>query len=192
MILIVKNLKSATLPWLAMILVIITMIFVLHSQGRRWWCACGQPALWAGDNWSPHNSQHLLDPYSFTHILHGLVFCGLWALLIPGISPAWRGFLTIVLAAGWEIVENTQYIIDRYRQATMALGYQGDSIANSLGDIVMCSLGFVLARALGWRKSALLFVFTELWLLLWIKDNLTLNIIMLIYPLDAIKAWQMH
>jgi hypothetical protein len=132
----------------------------------------------------------LFDPYSFTHILHGVLIWGLIAWGLPRLSPAWALPLAVCLEALWEILENSPFIIERYRTATIALGYQGDSIVNSLGDILSCSLGFVLARRMGWRWSIAAVVATELILLLWIRDNLLLNIVMLIWPIDAIRNWQ--
>jgi hypothetical protein len=164
----------------------------LHHQGRRWWCACGQPFLWAGDVHSEHNSQHLFDPYSFTHVLHGVVFCGLLAWIAPRVPTAWRFVLALGLASLWEVIENSTFVIERYRSATASLGYEGDSVANSLGDILSCGVGFVLARWLGPRWSIVLFLVTEGVLLLWIRDDLLLNVIMLIYSLPEIKAWQME
>lgn len=172
------------LAWLAV------TAFLLHRQGRSWWCACGQTHLWCGDIHNEHCSQHLFDPYSFTHVLHGIAFCGILAWAIPRISPVWRLFITVVIESLWELLENSQLIIQRYRAATIALGYEGDSIINSLSDILCCAAGFVLARRLGLRWSFVFFVATELVLLFWIRDNLTLNIVMLICPLDAIKTWQ--
>ena len=166
-------------------------IIQLHRQGRIVWCACGQWNLWAGDIWSSHNSQHVFDPYSFTHVLHGLVFYGVLVWLWPRLSLAWRLTAAVFLEALWEILENAPFIIQRYREATIGLGYEGDSIINSFADIVCCGIGFVLARYLGWRRSAMLFVVTELVLLVWVRDNLTLNVLMLTCPVDAIKSWQM-
>jgi hypothetical protein len=162
----------------------------LRYQGRRWWCACGQPWLWVSDAWGPHNSQHLLDPYSFTHVLHGMILCGLLALSLPRVAPVWRLWITLAAEALWEIVENSAFVIERYRAATAAVGYQGDSIANSLGDILSGGVGFVLAWYLGWRWSVVVFVVIEVVLLFWIRDNLTLDIVMLIHPSEGIKAWQ--
>jgi len=178
-------------PWLVIAGIMAVMVFLLHRQERIWWCACGELYPWAGDIWSAHNSQHWLDPYSFTHVLHGVLFCGLLAWLLPRLSGSWRLTLSIALEAVWEVLENSPLIIQRYREATIGLGYEGDSIANSLADILCCTLGFLLARRLGFRWSALLFVVTELVLLVWVRDNLTLNILMLLCPIEAIKAWQM-
>jgi hypothetical protein len=147
--------------------------------------------VWAGNVWSSDNSQHLLDPYSFTHMLHGFAFCGLLAWVMPKLSWDWRLWLAILIEAAWEVLENSDFVINRYREATAALGYQGDTVINSLGDIVVCGLGFLLARQLGLRRSIVVFVLTEVVLLIWIRDSLLLNILMLIYPVDEVKAWQM-
>ncbi len=164
----------------------------LHLQGRTWWCACGGFSLCAWDIWSSHNSQHLFDPYSFTHILHGVVFCGMIFLIFPKLSLGWRLWMAILAECLWEILENSRFVIDRYREATIALGYEGDSIVNSLGDIGCCAVGFILAWRLGFRKSLVFFIVTELVLLLWMRDNLTLNVLMLLCPIDAVKQWQMR
>lgn len=155
------------------------------------WCACGQTLVWAGNIWSQHNSQHPFDPYSFTHMLHGFMFCGLLAVLLPKLAQSWQWALAVVMESVWEVVENSNLIIQRYREATLALGYTGDTIINSFADILLCGTGFLVARKLGGRRAIAVFLVTELILLFWIKDSLLLNIVMLIYPVDAIKAWQM-
>jgi hypothetical protein len=183
--------NANAMPWLAMLLVVMATVVTLSFQGRVAWCSCGGISPWTSDIWSSHCSQHLFDPYSLSHILHGLVFYALLAWLCPKMPSAWRLCLAIVLEAGWEVIENSEFTIQRYRTATMALDYMGDSIANSLGDIFCCGLGFLLAKRLGGIKSLALFLGVELVMLAWIRDNLSLNVIMLICPIDAIKAWQM-
>ena len=178
------------LPWLAIVVILAGTALLLRSQGRSWWCSCDYLLLWSGDPWSSDNSQHLLDPYSFTHVLHGFVLCGLLALIVPRLSTVWQLWLAVSVEALWELVENSEYVIRRYREETAALGYHGDTIVNSFGDILVCGLGFVLARHLGFRRAFVLFVLTEIALAIWIRDNLTLNIVMLIHPIDAIKEWQ--
>lgn len=177
-------------PWLAVVVVLVGTAFFLHNQGRLWWCSCGYLLLWSGDPWSSDNSQHLLDPYSFTHVLHGFLFYGLLALIVPRLSMVWRLWLAVSIESMWEVVENSEFVIQRYREETAALGYQGDTVVNSLSDILLCGLGFVLAYHLGFRRTFALFVVTEVALAIWIRDNLTLNILMLIYPIDAVKEWQ--
>jgi hypothetical protein len=172
-------------------IVVLLTIVLLRRQGRRWWCACGRGNLWAGNIHSAHNSQHLLEPYSFTHVLHGMGFAGLLTLILPQSSWRWRLALALLLEAAWELAENTDAVIQRYRSTTLALGYEGDTVANALGDLGCCAAGLLLARRLGWRRSALVFVGTEAVLLIWIRDSLLLNILMLIAPVEAIKVWQM-
>lgn len=177
-------------PLLAIGGALVAAMFQLRNQGRSWWCSCGQPFLWAGDIWSSDNSQHLLDPYAFTHVLHGFVFFWLLSWLLPRMPRLWQLSLAILLEALWEVFENTEFTIQRYREATAALGYFGDSVANSLGDVVTCGIGFWIAQRLGFLWSLLAFVAIELVLLIWIRDSLILEVLMLIYPIDAIKSWQ--
>ncbi len=179
-------------PWLAILSVLVAATLQLGRQGRAWFCACGRVLVWTGEAWSGNTSQHLFDPYSFTHLLHGFVFCGLLAWWGgPRVSWQWRLWLAVVAEACWEIFENTEFVVRRYRENTMALGYAGDTVLNSLGDILACALGFLLARQLGWRRALVVFALTELVLLIWIRDSLLLNVLMLLYPSDSIKAWQM-
>ena len=131
-----------------------------------------------------------MDPYSFTHLLHGFLLCGLLALTVPRLSVVWQLWLAVSIEAVWELIENSEFVIRRYREQTAALGYHGDTIVNSLADILVCGLGFVVAQRLGFRRTFALFVLTEVTLAIWIRDNLTLNIVMLVHPIDAIKEWQ--
>ncbi len=177
-------------PWLVITIILMATAYQLRAQGRLWWCSCDRVMLWAGNVWSAHNSQHLFDPYTFTHLLHGFLFCWLLTLCAGRWPTRWRLCLAISIEAFWEVVENAEFIIQRYREATAALGYQGDTVLNSLGDIIACGVGFMLAAWLGFRRSLLVFALVEVALLIMIKDSLILNIIMLIYPLESIKAWQ--
>ncbi len=177
-------------PIAASALILIVHPLALWLEGRRWWCACGQPFLWSGDVHSRHNSQHLADPYSFSHVEHGILFYGLFTWLWPRMPVGWRFVLTLALEAGWEIAENTNAVIERYRAATISLDYFGDSIGNSIGDVLSCLLGFCLARRIGFWGSLAVVVATEVVMLYWIRDNLLLNIVMLLHPFDAVKQWQ--
>jgi hypothetical protein len=177
-------------PWLALAAIMVAAVLQLRRQGRLWSCACGRVLLWSGDAWSADNSQHLFDPYSFTHVLHGFLFCGLLAWLLPRLSAVWQLTLASAIEAVWEVLENSAFIINRYRENTLALGYTGDTIINSFGDMLACGVGFMLARRLGLRRTLLIFLLTEIALLIWIRDSLILEILMLIHPVDAIKAWQ--
>jgi hypothetical protein len=178
-------------PVFAVALMLAVTALELHRQGRLWVCSCGQLRLWVGGAWSPETSQQLFDPYAFTHVLHGLAFCGLLALLLPRLPLRWRFALAVACECAWEMIENTNLVIERYREATAALGYAGDTVVNSLGDIASCAVGFAVARRLGWLRSAILFAATEVALLVWVRDSLLLNILLLIYPSQKIRAWQM-
>jgi hypothetical protein len=172
-------------------LILLTLV-TLRAEGRHWWCACGQPFLWEGNIWCEHTSQHFFDPYTFSHILHGVIFCGIF-YWIPGFRRhvGWMLCAAIGLEGLWEIAENSSFVINRYRETTIALGYEGDSILNSLSDILCCASGFLLAHKIGWKASVAFFVIVELVLLWSIRDNLTLNVLMLLCPIEGIKTWQM-
>ena len=177
-------------PPLAVSAILAATAIALRAQGRMWFCDCGRFRLWTAEAWGAETSQQLFDPYSFTHVLHGFAFAGLLALVAPKLAGRWRLTLAVALEAVWEIAENTRYVIDRYREATAALGYTGDTVVNSLGDIAACGLGFEIARRLGLRLSLVAFALVEIALLLWIRDSLLLNVLMLVYPLDSVRAWQ--
>ena len=176
---------------LAIILSCVAAAILLRVEGRLWICACGSVQAWSGQICSADNSQHFLDPYSFTHVLHGFLFFWLIAWLLGRLSGPWQLALAIAVEGFWEVFENTNFIIDRYRSETAALGYNGDTVINSFGDILCCLVGFVIARRLGWRRSLIAFGLLELVLILWIKDSLLLEILMLVIPIDAIRGWQM-
>lgn len=171
--------------------VLVATAILLHLEGRLWICSCRRLQVWAGKICSSDNSQHFLDPYSFTHILHGFLFFWLIAWLAPRLTSYWKLTLAIGVEALWEVFENTNFIIDRYRSATAALGYNGDTVVNSLGDILCCVIGFIIAQGLGLRRSLIVFAALEVVLIVWIRDSLLLEILMLVFPIDAIKALQM-
>ena len=151
----------------------------------------GKFGWWEGNIWSRENSQRFADPYSFSHLVHGMVFYAALWLIARKLPVRHRLLLALAVEAGWEILENSPFIINRYREATISLGYVGDSVLNSSSDIVMMTLGFLFAwRARPWVSVAAIVVM-EAGCAFWIRDNLTLNIIMLIHPIDAIKHWQM-
>lgn len=171
--------------------VLLLMILLLRAQGRLFLCACGQFEIWTSDTCSSNNSQQLFDPYSLTHVLHGFLFFYLIVLVFKRLARSWQLVLAIALEAVWEVFENSSFVIDRYRTATAALGYQGDTVVNSAGDLVCAVIGFVIAQRVGVRWSLILFALLELILILWIHDSLLLQILMLVRPIEAIKSWQM-
>jgi hypothetical protein len=164
---------------------------VEFAMGRVLWCRCGYIKLWHGVVYSSENSQHLTDWYTFTHILHGIAFYALLWLAARQLDPRWRFVLAVLLESTWEVVENTPLVINRYRTATIALDYFGDSIINSIGDIFTMMAGFWIARKAPVWVSVGVFVAVEVLLAVVIRDNLTLNILMLIHPFEAIKRWQL-
>lgn len=178
-------------PWLLIVASFGATAILLRLEGRLWICACGRLLIWVGQVCSSDNSQHILDPYSFTHVLHGFLFFWLITWLVPRLKAGPQLSLAVAVEALWEVFENTNFIIERYRTATAALGYNGDTVVNSLGDILCCVLGFLIARRLGFRRSLIAFVALEFVLILWIRDSLLLEILMLVAPVDVIRNWQM-
>ena len=182
--------KSRRWPWLVTAALVATTITVERIEGRRWWCACGSPLLFSGA-WSEHTSQHFLDPYSFSHVVHGMLLAGLAWLVARRFSVAWRFCFALSVECIWEMVENSDPVINRFRTANAALGYHGDTVINSLGDVLSCAVGIVLAPRVGLRWSIALAIAIEGALLVTIRDNLLLDLVMLICPIDSIRQWQM-
>jgi hypothetical protein len=160
------------------------------AMGRKLWGISGQPGVWSGDVNSSHNSQFMTDPYSFSHVTHGMLLYALLRLLARNVPVRLRALIVLMAEASWEIFENSDMIIQRYRAATISLHYYGDSVMNSMCDILACMVGFGLAYVLPPRVSIVAVVVLELTLALWIRDGLFLNIVMLIHPVPAIRAWQ--
>lgn len=170
--------------------IIALQAIILYAMGRLPICGCGFVKLWEGNAFGPGNSQHLSDWYTPSHIVHGFLFyCFAWAIFRKS-SIAWRFAFAVFLEAAWEVVENTPWVINYYRNNTVSLGYVGDSIINSVMDVVWMSLGFLVAWRVPVLASIALILALEGIAAYVIRDNLTLNVLMFIHPFESIKAWQ--
>ena len=177
---------------LAVIAILAFTALIEQGMGRVPFCKCGLIRLWSGNIWSNQASQQFTDPYTFTHILHGVLLCALvWKLTGKRLSVAGRFVAAVMLESAWEVFENTDFIIQRYRDVTISLDYYGDSVLNSIGDICAMMLGFVLAARLPVRVMVIGSCVLDVLLLLFIRDSLALNVLMLICPVQAIKNWQL-
>jgi hypothetical protein len=171
--------------------IFVALAIILSLMGRDGWCSCGF-GLWTSDAWSNNTSQNLGDPYSFSHVLHGLLFYGVLTLVARQLPLRHRLLLAVLLEVAWEILENTPFVINKYRAGTASLEYYGDSVLNSVGDVLSTIFGFWVAARVPWRWSVGFFVVLELLMLFTIRDNLTLNVLMLVHPIDFIKEWQIE
>jgi hypothetical protein len=173
-------------------LVLAVAAAVLAAMGRPWWCEAGDASPWSGDVWSRHNSQHLVDPYTITHVMHGFAaYAGLWLLVRQVVGAPGRAAIAVGIETAWEILENTDAMIERYRATTISLDYYGDSVTNSVGDVIAFVAGYLGATVLPVWLAVGSFLAVDALLVLWIRDSLLLNVLMLVHPIEAVKSWQM-
>jgi hypothetical protein len=185
------HLKLTRRHWVFIALIVLATVAIEWWMGRLPFGPDGRFGWFEGDIWSAAQSQRVADPYSVTHLAHGFLFYGLLFLVARRQPVTVRLLLAITLEAIWEILENSPIVIDRYRAVTIAQGYVGDSILNSVSDIVMAAVGFLMAWRLPVLVSLALVVVAEILMVYFYRDNLTLNIVMLLWPIDAIREWQM-
>ena len=172
--------------------IVAVMGLALHAMGQPLWCAGGEPWIWSSEVWSWHNSQHLFDPYTLSHVSHGLLLAVALRALLPASRYRTRGFvIAVAFEAAWEVLENSDVVIRRYRETTMSLDYFGDSVANSIGDVLAMMAGYLAAARLHTREALAVFIVLEVGLALWIRDGVLLNVLMLVAPAEAVKAWQL-
>jgi hypothetical protein len=167
----------------------IVFVGLLLLEARPWWCKYGIGLVTGA--WEHCTSQHFFDPYSLTHALHGIIFY--WALrpFATKMPLRWRLVTAVVIEIAWELLENSPWVIERYRQQTASLDYTGDSILNSVGDVIWTIAGFASASQFSWKVALAVLVVVELAMLVLIRDNLTLKVIMLFFPLESLKQWQL-
>ncbi len=160
------------------------------STGRSLFGPDGQFGWWESDVWSNENSQRVADAYSFSHIIHGMLFYAFLWLVARKLPLKYRFLIALIIEACWELLENSPLIINRYREATIALGYVGDSVLNSVCDVFMVVIGFIIAKFSKIWFAILLIIVFEVGCLFWVRDNLTLNVLMLVHPVESVKVWQ--
>ena len=182
--------NAARIATLTILGIMTVQAVTLHLMGRVWICSCGTVRLWVGDIWSPELSQQMFDWYTPSHIVHGILFYGVLRLVLPRAPVLVRLAIAAGIEGAWEIAENSPLVIEAYRQQALAAGYTGDSILNSLLDMVSMMTGFAVARLLPWKATVALVLVLEIGAALMVRDNLTLNILNFVHRFPAIEAWQ--
>lgn len=178
-------------PVILLSLIILAAVAIAEiAMGRLMLGPDGRFGWWEGDIWSSECSQRVADAYSFSHMAHGMIMFGFLWLIARRVPLQWRLLAALLIECSWEIAENSTFIINRYRAATVSIGYEGDSVMNSLCDAVFMILGFLIAARIPIRATVALVIIFEITCLIAVRDNLTLNIIMLLHPIESIKAWQ--
>ncbi|MDF1872489.1 DUF2585 domain-containing protein [Vannielia sp.] len=180
------------IPWgyVASALIVAMTAVVLLSWGREPICKCGWVKLWHFELGTSEGSQHILDWYTFSHVIHGILFFGLLWLVARRMPRGWRLAIATLVESAWELLENTETVIEHYRSVTISLDYYGDSVLNSVSDILAMWLGFLLARKLPVWASVVMVIGFEVFTTWMIRDGLALNVLMLLHPIEAVKAWQ--
>ena len=187
---IISFLEKNKFAIISLLAVCAAVAFIEIYSGRSLLGPDGMFGFWDGNIWGSENSQRVADVYSFSHIIHGILFYGFLFWVARKLPLKYRFLIALLVEGGWELLENSSIIIDRYREATIAQGYVGDSVLNSTCDVIMMAIGFVFARFSKIWISIALVIVLELGCLFWVRDNLTLNVLMLVYPVESVKIWQ--
>lgn len=188
--LILSFLKKYRFVILSMVVIFALVGIIEWLSGRTLLGPDGKFGWWDNNTWGDENSQRVADAYSFSHIIHGILFYAFLWLVARKLPVKYRFLGALIIEAGWELLENSPLVINRYREATIALGYVGDSVLNSVSDVAMAAIGFCVARFYKIWISIVIIIVFEVGCLFWIRDNLTLNVLMLVYPVESVKIWQ--
>lgn len=175
---------------IGLLLIVVITGGIEFLSGRSLLGPDGNFGWWEGSVWSSENSQRVADAYTFSHIIHGMLFYAFLWWVARKVPMKYRFLIALVMEASWELLENSPIIIDRYRAVTISLGYVGDSVLNSVSDVMFAGIGFVVSKYSKFWVSVALIIAMEVGCFFWVRDNLTLNVIMLVYPLESIKVWQ--
>lgn len=179
-------------PIAVIALLLVVQIAALAAMGRPIWCDCLRPTPWVSDVNSTHESKHVADPYTLSHFVYGLMLFALLHFALRSLRFDWRLAIATSMSSVWEVIENTPFVINRFRQGTISDTYSGDSWVNSAVDTFAVIVGFLMARRINWRASLAIAITIELGCLIAIRDGLIMNTIMLVHPFEALRQWQEH
>lgn len=183
------SISNDLITWSAIAATLLFTIGWLANNSSVWW-SHANAAIWSSDIWSRANSQHPLDPYTLTHTMHGVLCFWITSLLAKRLPLSRQFLFALIFACGWELVENSSMFVERFRIVTAASEYVGDALVNSITDIAACSFGFYLASRMKYSASVSLFLIVEVLTAIWVRDNMALNVLMLLFPIDSVRYWQ--
>lgn len=185
----INSISRDLITWSAIAATVLLTVGWLAVNGSVWWSSANA-AVWNSDIWSRANSQHPLDPYTLTHMMHGVLCFWMTSLLAKRLPLSRQFFLAVLFACGWELLENSSLFVERFRVVTAASEYVGDALVNSTLDIAACSGGFFLASRIRYAASVSLFLAVETVTAIWVRDNMALNVLMIVFPVDSVRMWQ--